>query len=166
MQDAGCDESGQVGRKPARQRRDREPHRAGDEHAATAEAVAQRPTEENQRGEAERVADDHPLQASEVGMQIVAEPVQRDVDDGRVERGPCRTRNGSGQHPLAGRILQAKLPRLRGHARYLKMLTARATTSATVTSEITDCNSMVNLAQRVSGITSVGLNAVAFVKEV
>ena len=43
------------------------------------------------------------------------------------------------------------------------MLTARATTSATVTMEMTDCRAMASFAQRDSGITSVGLNADALV---
>ena len=47
---------------------------------------------------------------------------------------------------------------------YFKMLTARATTSATVTMEMTDCRVMASLAHRDSGITSVGLNAEALVK--
>ena len=52
------------------------------------------------------------------------------------------------------------------HARaYFKILTARAITSATVITEIADCVSMVNFAQRVRGITSVGLNAIAFVND-
>jgi len=48
---------------------------------------------------------------------------------------------------------------------YFKMLTARAMTSANVITEIADCESMVSLAHLVMGITSVGLNAVAFVNE-
>ena len=46
---------------------------------------------------------------------------------------------------------------------YFRMLTARATISATVTMEMTDCRVMASLAQRDSGITSVGLNAEALV---
>jgi hypothetical protein len=48
---------------------------------------------------------------------------------------------------------------------YFKMLTARAMTSATVITEIADCVSMVSFVQRVRGITSVGLNAIAFVND-
>ena len=48
---------------------------------------------------------------------------------------------------------------------YFKMLTARAMTRATVTSETSDCASMVSLAHRDSGITSVGLKAVALVND-
>jgi hypothetical protein len=43
------------------------------------------------------------------------------------------------------------------------MLTARATISATVTMETTDCRVMASFAQRDSGITSLGLNAAALV---
>ena len=46
---------------------------------------------------------------------------------------------------------------------YFRMLTARATISATVTMEMTDCRAMASLAQRDSGSTSVGLNADALV---
>jgi hypothetical protein len=45
------------------------------------------------------------------------------------------------------------------------MLTARAMTSATVITEIADCVSIVSFAHLVMGITSVGLNAVAFVND-
>ena len=47
----------------------------------------------------------------------------------------------------------------------VRMLTARATTSTRVTTEISDCVSIVSFAQRVMGITSVGLNAIAFVND-
>jgi hypothetical protein len=47
---------------------------------------------------------------------------------------------------------------------YFRMLTARATIRATVTMEMADCRVMASLAQRDSGITSVGLNAAALVK--
>ena len=47
-----------------------------------------------------------------------------------------------------------------------KMLTAREITSATVTSEMPDCARNVAFAQCESGIVSVGLNAVALVKDV
>ena len=45
------------------------------------------------------------------------------------------------------------------------MLTARATTRATVTIETADCTVMAVLAQRVSGMTSVGLKAAALVND-
>ncbi len=45
------------------------------------------------------------------------------------------------------------------------MLTARATTKPTVTSAASACPLIIHLAVGVSGIVSVGLNAVAFVNE-
>lgn len=47
-----------------------------------------------------------------------------------------------------------------------RMLIARENTSATVSREANDCTIINNLAQVVSGIVSVGLKAVALVKEV
>ena len=46
-----------------------------------------------------------------------------------------------------------------------RMLTARAITSTTVITEIADWVSIVSFAQRVMGMTSVGLNAIAFVDD-
>ncbi len=48
---------------------------------------------------------------------------------------------------------------------YLRMLTARAATSSTVTAETADSISISDFAQRVSGIASVGLKAIELVKE-
>ena len=48
---------------------------------------------------------------------------------------------------------------------YLRMLTARATTRATVTTETAAWAVMAIFAHRDSGIVSVGLNAVALVKD-
>ena len=52
-----------------------------------------------------------------------------------------------------------------GPTAHLRMLTARAITSATVTSETSDWASMVSFAHRDNGMTSVGLNAVALVND-
>jgi hypothetical protein len=46
-----------------------------------------------------------------------------------------------------------------------RMLTARPATSTTVMTEIADSESISRLARLVSGIASVGLNAIAFVNE-
>jgi hypothetical protein len=46
------------------------------------------------------------------------------------------------------------------------MLTARETTTATVTSEAKDCRAISSLAQPVSGMVSVELKVVALVKAV
>jgi len=67
----------------------------------------------------------------------------------------CGNRHGTARRPI----------RLVAGGRYLRMLTARATTRATVIRETADCSSMIIFAQRVSGIVSVGLKAVALVKE-
>ncbi len=48
--------------------------------------------------------------------------------------------------------------------RHCRTLTARAITSATVTSAIVDCTAISTFAQRANGSVSVGLNAVALVK--
>ena len=49
--------------------------------------------------------------------------------------------------------------------RHLRMFTARAATSSTVIDDAADSISISNFAGRVSGIASVGLNAIAFVNE-
>lgn len=46
-----------------------------------------------------------------------------------------------------------------------RMFTARAITSVAVSSETTDCSVIAIFANRLIGIVSVGLNAVAFVKD-
>lgn len=51
------------------------------------------------------------------------------------------------------------------NGRYLKMFTARAVTSSTVRDEADDSASMSSFARRLSGIASVGLNAIEFVNE-
>jgi hypothetical protein len=56
------------------------------------------------------------------------------------------------------------VPGTRRAQRYLKALTARATTSPKTASATVACTSITYFARRLSGITSVGLNAVAFVK--
>ena len=55
--------------------------------------------------------------------------------------------------------------RPRAGRRYVKMLTARAATSSTVTAEAADSASISAFARRLSGIASVGLNAIEFVNE-
>ena len=46
---------------------------------------------------------------------------------------------------------------------YLKMFTARAVTSRMLSAEMADSESISSFAQRLSGIASVGLKALAFV---
>ena len=67
-----------------------------------------------------------------------------------------------------GRELAADAPDLvleRAIGHHARMLTARATTSPTVTSAVSACAAISSLAARLSGIASVGLNAVAFVND-
>jgi hypothetical protein len=45
------------------------------------------------------------------------------------------------------------------------MFTARAATSKIVNEEIADSDSIISFARRLSGIASVGLNAIEFVNE-
>ena len=45
------------------------------------------------------------------------------------------------------------------------MLTARAITKTAMSSDTSDCTSIVSFAHRDMGITSVGLNAIAFVND-
>lgn len=52
-----------------------------------------------------------------------------------------------------------------GKRAYLKMLTARAVTSRMLSAETADSVSISAFARRVSGIASVGLNAIEFVNE-
>jgi hypothetical protein len=65
-------------------------------------------------------------------------------------------RNGTARSPEPDEQLAA--------SRYRRMLTARAITSPRMASEPAACIVIAALAQRASGITSVGLNAVALVK--
>ena len=71
------------------------------------------------------------------------------------------------RHPLIGEKNMHLAPRMRAvpSPRYLKMFTARAATSSTVIAEIDDSITIIAFARRVSGIASVGLNAIAFVNE-
>src|SRR5215471_12055866 len=67
---------------------------------------------------------------------------------------------GAGSSPSAGKPA-GRAPGLATDTSapgYFRMLTARATISATVTMEMTDCRAIASFAQRDSGITSVGLN--------
>ena len=82
--------------------------------------------------------------------RLLSGPVCRDRSQGRL---PANWLAG-----LRARLLAFPAPG------YFKMLTARATIRATVTMETADCKVMASLAQRDSGITSVGLNAAALVK--
>ncbi len=78
--------------------------------------------------------------------------------------GPVADPTPSAGAEAAGPAPSTSGPTLRRGA-YLRMLTARATTRATVIREMADCNNMIILAQRVRGMVSVGLKAVALVKD-
>ena len=76
-------------------------------------------------------------------------------------------RRGAGRvRRRAARVRRTGRPAARpAHRADGRMLTARATTSATVTSDTADSDSIVNFAQRDNGSVSVGLNAVALVND-
>ncbi len=86
----------------------------------------------------------------------------RDPNIIRPPPGETKCRNAADQ-PTTGGHAAGHPAGFASPAFYFKMLTARATTSATVTMEMTDCRAMASLAQRDSGSTSVGLNADALV---
>ena len=81
-------------------------------------------------------------------------------------RGKCRGQIGAdlADRPLEVVLADRHAPLIVVPAHY-RMLTARATTRPTVTSEAIDCALISHLAVEVSGIVSVGLKAVAFVSE-
>ena len=83
-----------------------------------------------------------------------------DVRHGSVKRVAAAVGEGATR-----RAARASPARRADRPRYLKMLTARAVTSSTVMHEIADSESMSSLAQRLSGIASVGLKAIEFVNE-
>ncbi len=73
------------------------------------------------------------------------------------------------QHDLVDEFLLSIHPLVLGAGHRLpqpRMFTAREITTATVTNDASDCSIINNLAQAVSGIVSVGLKAVALVKDV
>ena len=100
-------------------------------------------------------------------MPVLPEPAADGPDHG-VEAGAVAA---AGEHPDPHRA--ASLASVRGRrfgtvgagAGQARMLTARAATSSSVTSETVDWISISCFAVRVSGIVSVGLNALAFVNE-
>jgi hypothetical protein len=83
--DAGHDEHQRPLCQPAGQRRQREQHQSGGQHAAPPEQVGQPPAGEQQRPERQRVAGDHPLQLRRRHVQVQLYPGQRHVDDAEVE---------------------------------------------------------------------------------
>jgi hypothetical protein len=114
-------------------------------------------------------ADTPPARRRSLGEQLKRDPRggRRRLDRSRDRLGgaPGRRRGpgGAGTRRVTrlGRRAASVRPSLRG---YFKMLTARATTSATVTSDTIDWAAMSILAQRDIGSVSVGEKAVALVK--
>ncbi|HYZ88661.1 MAG TPA: low temperature requirement protein A, partial [Myxococcales bacterium] len=95
------------------------------------------------------------------GLKLTAAGGDRRAARGGVRAVAARARRGPRGRPRGVRVRRA----VRLDGRYLKMLTARAATSSTTRTEIADSNSMRSFAQRLSGIASVGLNAIEFVNE-
>ena len=80
--------------------------------APPAVPVAERAAEQEEAGERQRVGVHDPLQAREPGIEVAADRRQRDVDDGRVERGEAGAEHGREQHPSSGGSAEAQLSRL------------------------------------------------------
>ena len=72
---------------------------------------------------------------------------------------------GEDVHELVEQALALEPSLARGLAHAQRMLTARETIRPIVTSETSDCRPITPLAFGVSGIVSVGENAVAFVSD-
>ncbi len=81
--------------------------------------------------------------------RLVRAPRRRDRRDGKQDR---------------GEQLDPVLPPLVGLHAQAKTLTARAITSPTTVSEMSDCSAIVSFAHQAMGITSVGLKAVDVVR--
>ena len=79
-------QEGRAGRQPAEQRREREQPDPDHEQPPPAEAVGERAHGQGEGGERQRVGVDHPLQPGEVGVELLLDVGQRDVDDGDVEQ--------------------------------------------------------------------------------
>ena len=90
------------------------------------------------------------------------------LPEGNITSSTCRSHDRSGRATESFDVYLAARPgpqTRRGDRRsYGRMLTARAITSPSTAREPAACRVMTALAQRASGITSVGLNAVALVK--
>ena len=126
LQRPGGDQQRRGRGQPAQQRRGREPDHADHEHAAAAVAVAERAAEQDQRREGQRVGGDGPLQRGEVGLQVLADRRQRDVDDRGVDAREPGPEDGRQQDPTAPRgsvpqpgALEDPLIRRAGHPRLL-----------------------------------------------
>ena len=108
LQAAGGDQRVDVGRQAAEQRGEREPHDADEEDPAPAEPVTQGAAEQDQGGEGQRVGVDRPLQALEPGVEVLADPAERDVDDGRVEHRQAGAQHRGQEHPATARTAHSQ----------------------------------------------------------
>ena len=95
-----------VGRQRAQRRGNREPDGAEHEYSTSTVPVAERAAQENERSQRERVTGDRPLQSVELGVQVVAERRQGDVDHRRVDHGETRAQHCRGHQPPARRLIQ------------------------------------------------------------
>ena len=87
------------------------------------------------------------------------------VPGGSAHRPPRVIRSPSAPGRLSCSATRAGADEPAGTGGYRKMLTARAITRPIIFRELTACTVMASFAHRTSGITSVGLNAVASVAE-
>lgn len=98
----------------------------------------------------------------EHGSSMADHPARRGITAPRPRRGMHGRRGGFGRDDPGPSLARGSDGRA---GVYLKSPTAREITSAMVTSEMQDCASIVSFAHRASGITSVGLKAVALVND-
>lgn len=82
---ARCHQGGGAGRKPARQRGEREEHDAAEEEAARPVQVAHPSTQQKEAPEGEHERVDDPGEARRRETQVGLDGGQRDIDDGGVE---------------------------------------------------------------------------------
>ncbi len=73
-----------------------------DEDAPPAEAVTERAAQQDERREREQVAVGDPLQLGQARAELLADPDERDVDDGAVEQGHARAEHGGGDDEPTG----------------------------------------------------------------
>ena len=113
-----------------------------------------------------------PAEAGGNGVERRSGPDEASRLVGRTVPKPCRDDHSFhaaivGQPLLGGIRTAADPPRgeLRIALGYVKMFTARAATRRMASAEIVDSKSIASFARRVSGIASVGLNAIEFVNE-
>ncbi len=102
LYDPASDQHADARRQPADQRRSGEEGEPEDVDPLGAQAIAKGAGGQQQAREHERVAVHHPLQAGHVGGEGDLDPVERDVDDGHIERDERKSEAG-GDQGRAGR---------------------------------------------------------------